>query len=400
MMNNILRRGLVGSLMAGAAGLAAALPAVRASAETQDGHAAGQDAAPFAGGVPVLNRRAGDAPAFTASLDQATIKATSGGWAREITARQLPIASNVAIAHLFLNPGGAREMHWHNAAEWAYVMAGRAQATVVNPDGAAEVFNVGPGDLWYFPAGYPHAIQTIGAEPCHALLAFDDGLYGEHGTFGISDLMSRFSPLMLEQCLGVDASDLDDLPHGETYIMQGDILRADSVEAAADRPLTAAQSRRFGLRAARAETEGPGGTIRIATVEVFPAATAMSGLLLRLAPGAMQALHWHTGTDEMHYVMNGRARFTMYGPDKHLAVAEIAAGACAYIPRNAAHVVENTGPGEVEILAIHNSGRPSTVVLSDCMAAAPRHLLANNLGCGMGHVPAFHSGRSIAAAAG
>jgi oxalate decarboxylase len=49
------------------------------------------------------------------SLDHDLVKATSGGWAREVNARHLPLARE----HLFMNPGGSREMHWHaTAAEW------------------------------------------------------------------------------------------------------------------------------------------------------------------------------------------------------------------------------------------------------------------------------------------
>ena len=53
-------------------------------------------------------------------LDNGPIKATSGGWAREVTTCGLPIATDIASAHLFVNAGGAREMHWHDSAEWAY----------------------------------------------------------------------------------------------------------------------------------------------------------------------------------------------------------------------------------------------------------------------------------------
>ena len=129
---------------------------------------------------------------FTASLDKGAIKATSGGWARDITTKGLPIATDIAGAHrLRRNAGGVREMHWHNSAEWAYILAGHCQVTVVDPEGETEVANYSPGDFWYFPKGHAHAIQALGSEPCHAIFAFDDGLYGEHGTFGLSDWMSR-----------------------------------------------------------------------------------------------------------------------------------------------------------------------------------------------------------------
>ena len=123
---------------------------------------------------PVLPRRPGEPPAFIASLDHAALKATSGGWAREITSRQLPIATGIAGAHLFLAPGGIREMHWHASAEWAYILDGQCQVTVIEPHGPTEVANFGAGDLWYFPAGHAHAIQALGTQPCHAILAFDD----------------------------------------------------------------------------------------------------------------------------------------------------------------------------------------------------------------------------------
>lgn len=399
-MSNVLRRGFVGTLAAGAAGLVAGRAGAEAQAGAGDGHAAGRDAAPFAGGTALLPRKPGDAPGFTASLDRAALKATSGGWAREITARQLPIATGLAVAHLFLNPGGAREMHWHNCAEWAYVMAGRAQATVVDPDGTVEVFNVGPGDLWYFPRGYAHAIQTIGSDPCHALLAFDDGLYSEHGTFGISDVMSRLDVATLAQCLGVPASSLGTVPKGETYIMQGEVIPADGREALAAQPREPAKSRRFNLLGAAPAAASAGGTIHAASAAEFPASAGMSGLLIRLMPGATQELHWHPDANEMHYVASGRARLTVFGPDKHLGVAEIGAGDCAYIPRSAGHMIQNPGPEAAEIIAVQDAGQLSTATLSDWMAQAPAHLLANNLGLDPGHRPAFRTGHPIAEATG
>jgi oxalate decarboxylase len=398
-MVDMRRRGFFGTIAIGAAGFAAVGANAETQADIQDGHAAGHDANPFANGPAVLPRKPGDAPAFTASLDRASLKAASGGWAREITARQLPIATGIAVAHLFLNPGASREMHWHNSAEWAYVIEGGAQVTIVDPDGTTEVFNVGAGDLWYFPRGYAHAIQTIGSAPCHAILAFDDGLYSEHGTFGISDVMSRVEAAALAQSLGVDPSFFAGLPKGETYIMQGHVVAADSQEAMAERPRQPARSRRFRLLAAAPAVASPGGTIQVASAVEFPASTAMAGLLIRLQPGAMQELHWHPDTNEMLYVIGGRARVTMFGPDKHLAIAEIGAGDCAYIPRNAGHMIQVLGPDAAEIIAVHDAGIVSTATLSDWMAQAPSHLLANNIGLDPSHRPDFRSGQQIAAAA-
>ncbi|MBV9981722.1 cupin domain-containing protein, partial [Bradyrhizobium sp.] len=137
---------------------AGALAASQSRAATPDGHAAGYEVAPAAEYLKTIPRKSGDPVIFSTSLDKGPIKATSGGWAREITTRGLPLATGIAGAHLFINAGGAREMHWHDSAEWAYVADGHCQVSVIDPEGQFEVVNLGPGDLWYFPKGHSHAI--------------------------------------------------------------------------------------------------------------------------------------------------------------------------------------------------------------------------------------------------
>ncbi|AWB19613.1 cupin domain-containing protein [Methylobacterium currus] len=374
-MDQTSRRVFLGTLAAGgsfAVGGAFAAP--------DDGHAAGADVAPAGTFLRTIPRKAGEAPAFTISLDAGPIKATSGGWARDVTTRQLPIATGIAGAHLFLNPGGVREMHWHTSAEWGYIVAGHCQATVIDAAGEMEVVNFAPGDTWYFPGGHAHAIQTLGTDPCHAILAFDDGLYGEHGTFGLSDWMSRFDPAILGHALGVPEATLAALPPGETYIMQGPVLPLDGPAARAGRPLAPSRSHRYGLAGSEAIVDAAGSTMRVAPATAFPVSSGMTGLLVRLAPGAIHTPHWHPGANEWHYVLRGRTRVTLFGPDKRLAVAELGPGDCACIPRACGHSVENTGTETAEIVGVHDSGVYSETSLALWLAQAPRHLLAANLG--------------------
>jgi oxalate decarboxylase len=86
---------------------------------------------------------------------------SEGGWGRQTTIRELPIATEVAGVNMRLTPGGVREMHWHTAAEWAYMIKGLARITAIDQDGHAFQDDVGEGDLWYFPAGIPHSIQGL-----------------------------------------------------------------------------------------------------------------------------------------------------------------------------------------------------------------------------------------------
>ncbi|MGC2685605.1 MAG: cupin domain-containing protein, partial [Candidatus Nitrosopolaris sp.] len=50
-----------------------------------------------------------------------------GGWARQVTIRELPISKEIAAVNMCLKPGAIREMHWHKEAEWAYMLWGRAR---------------------------------------------------------------------------------------------------------------------------------------------------------------------------------------------------------------------------------------------------------------------------------
>jgi oxalate decarboxylase len=316
-MNDPTRRFVIGALALGAGGLASN----QAFAAGNDGHAAGYDAAAASDFMRTVPRKSGDPVTFTASLDRAAIKAASGGWAREITTRGLPLATDMAIAHLFLNPGGSREMHWHNAAEWAYVLAGHCQIVVVDPNGETEVTNLAPGDLWYFPKGHSHSIQTLGADRCHGILAFDDGLYSEHGTFGLSDWMSRLDPSTLAQTFGVPADALAKIPGGETYINQGTVLAHDGQEARSARDLDRARTHRYRLMAQKPRVHTAGGTFHLASAREFPVSATITGWFMKLQPRAMHKPHWHPNANEWHYVAKGRVQVTLFAADKRAAVA-------------------------------------------------------------------------------
>src|ERR1700693_1784746 len=106
---------------------AGALATSQAFAATPDGHAEGYDVSAASDYLKTIPRKSGDPVVFTASLDKGPIKATSGGWAREITMRGLPIATDIAGAHLFMNAGGVREMHWHSSAGVADIVDGDSQ---------------------------------------------------------------------------------------------------------------------------------------------------------------------------------------------------------------------------------------------------------------------------------
>ena len=55
-----------------------------------------------------------------------------GGWSREVTVRELEVAKSMAGVNMRLTAGGVRELHWHTAAEWAFMLYGSARITAID----------------------------------------------------------------------------------------------------------------------------------------------------------------------------------------------------------------------------------------------------------------------------
>jgi oxalate decarboxylase len=146
----------------------------------------------------------GTIPNLKFSFGLAHSRLLTGGWTRQVTVRELPIATTLAGVDMRLNPGGVRELHWHKQAEWAYMLNGRARISAIDQDGRNFLDDVGVGDLWNFPAGLPHSIQAL-EEGCEFLLVFDDGNFSEDSTFLISDWFTHTPKEVLAKNFGVPA---------------------------------------------------------------------------------------------------------------------------------------------------------------------------------------------------
>ncbi len=95
----------------------------------------------------------GDVVPIWYSFDLVKKRVEEGGWTHEVTQRVLPSSKDISGVQMRLTAGSYREMHWHTADEWAYVLYGNARVTVMQPDGTMFIGDVGEGDLWIFPAG-------------------------------------------------------------------------------------------------------------------------------------------------------------------------------------------------------------------------------------------------------
>src|ERR1700740_1750489 len=149
----------------------------------------------------------GDIGPIWYSFDLARNRMQEGGWAHQVTQRELAPAPDLAGVTMRLTRGSFRELHWHTADEWAIMLTGNARVTVLNPDGTMFIDDVTRGDLWFFPAGYPHSIQGLGpGDGCEFLLVFDEGMFSEDNTFLLSAWIAHTPPEILNKNSNLDES--------------------------------------------------------------------------------------------------------------------------------------------------------------------------------------------------
>ena len=117
--------------------------------------------------------------------------------------------------------GGIRELHWHQASEWAYMTNGTCRVTVLDNRGRPYVQDVKAGDLWFFPAGQPHSLQGLGSDGCEFLIVFDDGAASEFNTLLVTDWLAHTPPEILAQNFNVPAETFKSIPVNDLWIFQG-----------------------------------------------------------------------------------------------------------------------------------------------------------------------------------
>jgi oxalate decarboxylase len=320
----------------------------------------------------------GAVPNLRFSFAQTHMKMREGGWSREVTQREMPIATEIAGVNMRLDPGGVRELHWHKEAEWSFMLAGKARITAVDNDGHNFVDDVEPGDLWYFPSGIPHSIQGLSPQGCEFLLAFPNGGFSEDNTFAITDMFAHMPKAALAKNFGIDEKTLNDIPKAEKFIFPVPLpppLQADTIQNPQGR---VALNMSFKMMKQQ-PTVSAGGNVRIADARNFPVSTDISAALVEVHPGHMREVHWHPNADEWQYYIEGQARMTVFAAQGNARTFDYHAGDVGYVPKSMPHFVENTGSTPLRFLELFRSPRYMDVSLAQWMALTPHELVQAHL---------------------
>jgi oxalate decarboxylase len=331
----------------------------------------------------------GTLPNLRFSFADAHMRLESGGWTRQITVRELGVSKDIAGVTMRLKAGGIRELHWHKAAEWAYMLYGSARITAIDPQGHNFVDDVGVGDLWYFPPGIPHSIQGLNPDGCEFLLVFDDGDFDEDNTFLLSDWIKHTPNEVLAKNFGIPGSSFDHVPDpNQLYIFAASApgpLASDKI------PGTTPASPTFSHKMmAQQPVKTKSGTVRITDTSVFPASKTISAALVEVEPGGMRELHWHPNTNEWQYYIEGQARMGVFAASGQARTFDYLAGDVGYVPFAMGHYIENTGTTPLRFLEVFKSSYYADVSLNQWLALTPPELVQSHLKLDSQTMAAFH----------
>jgi oxalate decarboxylase len=280
-----------------------------------------------------------------------------------------------------LTAGGIRELHWHQAAEWAIMTYGSCRVTCLDVEGRPYVADVQAGDLWYFPAGAPHSLQGLGPDGCEFVICFDDGHANEFNTLLISDWFAHTPPEALAKNFGVPAEAFAKIPLQNLWIFQGKLPG----DLAADRAVvskTGGVSPHpfiYRLGATAPTKESKGGEVRVADSRNFTVSTTVAAALVTVRPGGVREMHWHPNADEWQYYIKGKARMTVFNTGPNAMTMDFNAGDIGYVNKNLGHYVENVGDTDLQFIGVFRAPRYEEVSLSNWLTHTPPALVAQHL---------------------
>ncbi len=391
---NVSRRGFLGI---GSAALAAAgmLGATEVQGQEQKPYPTKDDRSASAPGPgdPAIDEQnpdsflppptdAGGVQTFKYPFGIAHKRMQEGGWSREVTIRELAVSKTIAGVDMRLTAGGVRELHWHTAAEWAFMLYGNARITGLDAEGKSFVTDVTEGDLWYFPTGIPHSIQGLNPDGCEFLLVFDDGNFSEYETVLLTDWMAHTPHDILAANFGVSPQAMEKMVRREKFIFQAAVpgpLAEVQKQSAGARGLS---SQDFAFRKSQMKVtkRTRGGEVTIVDSSTFKVSTTVAAAIVTVRPGGIRELHWHPNADEWQYYISGKGRMTVFATGGRARTMDFQAGDVGYIQKTLPHYIQNTGNTDLKFLEMFKSSFYQDLALSEWLRHTPAELVMAHLG--------------------
>ena len=187
--------------------------------------AIGALAAVTGGTMGASSARGGDAPApagaaavptYKFRMLKAKARVYEGGNIREHRIHDFPESHNMSAGVITLETGAFREPHWHpNSDEWAYILEGKVQLTVVGAHGQTTVEEFEYGDAWFVPIGFGHVVVNLGDSPAQVLVVHN---HSDFSTVELSEWVAGGPKDVFATSLNVPEQTLDRVPKKKLFL--------------------------------------------------------------------------------------------------------------------------------------------------------------------------------------
>jgi oxalate decarboxylase len=378
----VTRRSFVGAAALASAGFFGMSAGAQTRSEELAGRKGNNSSDPGPENAPLLGENpSANMPPFTDhgnpgpiwfSFDLVPKRVQAGGWTHQVTQRELPPSRDIAGVNMRLTAGSFRELHWHTANEWAIMLTGKARVSLLQPDGKMFIDDVGVGDLWYFPAGFPHSIQGLEGDGCEFLLVFDEGSFSEDDTFLLSEFLAHTDPEIIQKNMGWSRQNFDELPPTELYIFEAPLpgpLEDDQRFLGEHLETEKKYTFKMGSMAPTQKTAG--GEVRVVDSSNFPVATNIAAAMVTIKPGGLREMHWHPNVSEWQYWIRGKGRMTVVTTAAKARTMDFHANDVGFVPSMAGHSIENTGTEDMVFLEMFKTNRFMDVSLNEWIARMP-----------------------------
>ena len=285
-----------------------------------------------------------------------------------------PILAGMGAVLLRLERGGVREPHWHpNAAELSYCISGNAKMTIFSPNARHDTFTINPRQLTFVPRGSWHNMENIGNEEAKFVIVYNNERPED---LGISGSVGSMSAHILDNIFGINPPGFfDQLNYKST---QDVIVGLKPADFPSSGEIETPNPHKLNLGGITPQIQTSGGTGALGSITYFPILSGLALFLIGLKPSGIVEPHTHPNAAELNYVINGKVRFTVFGPNGKVETSEIGQGQVFFVPPGYFHYLENPDNANGgNVASFFNNENPEFIGLVGGLSAYSNEVLGS-----------------------
>lgn len=303
-------------------------------------------------------------------LNKSQLKRVCNGGNRFMVNQDLyPALHNMALATIALKKGGVRAPLASECQRDDLLRGGEGSDHHFQSGNNRDTFTLSEGEVVYFPRGYIHHIENIHHGMSRFILCYD---HSKPEDLDLSESIGSMSAHVLASTFGCKEEVFKRVKkHAkDTFISQRKTI-------AKPHPSSIPNHNKFDLERISPQIESKGGSARIANKINFPQLERLALFSLRIAKNGVREPHWHPNATELNYVVDGKARLTIYSPGGDRDTFDLEPGQGSIIPAGYFHHIENHGSSELHMTVYFNNPAPNDIGLSGVLSTFSKEVLAS-----------------------